>query len=389
MRLISFWLACLLLSVNAWGEELTLNQGGTQQKGYYTALRYENVSGKLIIKVTIRGKERRFILDTGAPNSISKALLNPKTLASIPVSDQSNKTDSMQVVLMEELSLGGISFEGVPTLVAENPVLFGCFGVDGLIGSNMLRNSIVRFSSVDSTIIITDDAGRLGLKEKYAGELFLTPTQSNPYFWIELKNKKKARQQLLFDSGDNDLYSVSFQHFDLFRPYGIYQIDATGTGSNSWGLHGNAGDTLQYRLHVREMHIANGVLRDAPGQTTADNNSRIGSQLLEYGIVTVDYLHRKFYFEPFKKKTELAERSFGFSPTLVDGKFVVGIVWDETLKDKVHQGDQILTIEGQDYEHIEPCDLLVKELPFKDKKTITVELRDGRTGARKSVTMGR
>jgi hypothetical protein len=57
-------------------QNVSLNYGGASQTNYFTALKYENVSGKFIIKVTLGEKEYRFLLDTGGPNLISRKLFD-------------------------------------------------------------------------------------------------------------------------------------------------------------------------------------------------------------------------------------------------------------------------------------------------------------------------
>ena len=37
---------------------------------------------------------------------------------------------------------------------------------------------------------------------------------------------------------------------------------------------------------------------------------------------------------------------FGFTATVDSGKPVIGFVWDESLKDKIHYGDEILEVNG-------------------------------------------
>jgi len=136
----------LLISSNIYSQSIDLNIGKANTKNYYEEISFELVNDKVIIPVTIEGERYRFILDTGAPNIISKEiydLVKPKLIKSIPVTDASGKREYLNVVSLESLKLGNVSFEQTAALVYEqnaNP-LFKCFRVDGFIGSNMLRNS--------------------------------------------------------------------------------------------------------------------------------------------------------------------------------------------------------------------------------------------------------
>lgn len=368
-------------------QRFSYNQGGTTQTNYFSVIPYENIEGKIIVTAEINGKKHRFLLDTGAPNVISKSLfdeLKPIVLSNQLISDQSGKKDSMVIASVNEIVFGNIIFNNIPTVVA-NQFFFKCFNIDGFIGSNMLRNSIVRFSSIDKTITLTDDKSKITLNKKQSSDLMFPDLQSTPFFKIKLKNKKLAEEALYFDSGDNDLYNISFKHFNLFQEYSIYNILAEGKGSSSIGINGISNDTVQYRAAIPEININGAILQNAVGQTTSYPESRIGSKLLDYGIVTLDFKNKKFYFEPFNETINLQEKQWGISPILRNGKAVVGIVWDEKLKDIVHVGDKIISIDGISYENKNPCDV-VTNVPLKNKNKVALILKDN-AGVIKNITL--
>lgn len=235
----------------------TFNQGGTAQTNYFSTIAYENIRSKIIVEVFIAGEKYRFILDTGAPTTITSRLytrLNPPALTRLPIIDQSGKVDSMNVVSLAEIALGGVTFINIPTLVTDQSVILDCFGVDGFIGSNLLRNSIVTFDDAHKTLTLTDTETRLSLDHKKSTPLFLNQMQSSPFIWVNLRGvKKKMREQLLFDSGMEGLYNLSLQHYALFEKKKIFEIVSRSTGSNSIGFHGTADDAAQYKLPVSRV----------------------------------------------------------------------------------------------------------------------------------------
>lgn len=325
--------------------EFTFNQGGTKQTNYFSVISYENIRGKIIVESVINGKKYRFILDTGSPMTISSNLYNelkPNIINRLPITDQSGKSDSLFVVSLKEITIGDITFIDIPTLVANQTLLLDCFHADGFIGSNLLRNSIVQFNDASKTVTVTSDGDKLTLNRKQFSALFLSKIQSSPFFWIKLKNKKKAREQLLFDSGMEGLYDLSLSHYALFEKYNIFEILGKANGSYTIGLHGTANDTIQYKLRLPSMEINASKLNNITIKTTNSNNSRIGSKLLENGIVTIDYKDRKFYFEPFfSKEINLLEKDFPVEPVYRNNQMQVGIVWDTTLDDKIKVGDDL------------------------------------------------
>jgi Aspartyl protease len=374
MRYFIFLL--IILSLPCKAQKFNLNQGGTLQKGYFSVIKFENYYGYIIVTAKIEGGNYRFILDTGAPNSISKALqekLKLKTMRKILVGDANNDKDSLSVVRMEALTFGDVTFKNVPTLVIDLPPFMVCMGVDGFIGSNMLRNSVVRFSYVDSTVTITDEVKKLNLSKAKASKIYLTHFQSNPYIYVRLMNK--INEQLLFDTGDRGFYDLSANVYKKLEKHAIFKKSATGFGRASLGLYGSGKDTIRYRLQLDEMKINNANFKNITTDLSTDDNSRIGHAILKYGNATVDYKNKKFYFEPFKDTNDMSEKNFPISPLPMLNKLYVGIIWDENLKKQVSIGDQIIAIDDIDYEKMDICEVLKGSL-LKGKNTVKITTKD-------------
>jgi predicted aspartyl protease len=378
-------LTCLILIPSFSQSNFTFNRGGTSQSNYFASIPYENIRGKIIVEATISGEKFRFIVDTGAPTIITRRLysrLNSLVLKRMPIIDQSGKTDSMNVINLAEVVLGGVTFSNIPTLVTDQSEIFTCFGVDGFIGSNLLRNSIISFDNVRKIITLTDSETRLSLDRKKSISLFVNQMQSSPFIWVTLKGvKKKVREQLLFDSGMDGLYDLSLRHYALFKKKKIFEVISRSTGSNSIGAHGTADDTTQYKLRVATFAINGIAMQNVSLQTTPASNSRIGSTLLELGSVTLDYKNRRFYFEPFSNKPiDLYQKGFPVEPVYRDNQLQIGIIWEEALRDKIKTGDQILSVDDTNYETFDLCTLITKVPAFKTKDKITVTTRS-KTGA--------
>lgn len=370
-------------------QHFSLNQGGTKQKDYFSVISYENVQGKIIVSAKINNKKYRFFLDTGAPNVITKSVYNdlkPNILTELPVVDQSGKSDSMLVVSIDSITIGGITFRGIPTLVTEDQFFTACFQVDGFIGSNMLRNSIVQFSSRNKTITLTDDKNKLPLNRRQSSKLFLTPNQSNPYIWVKLRENKKANIQLLFNSGDAGFLELSIFHFTFFHKKNVFSHYSSGYGNHSIGLHGFAKDTIVYRSGTKEMKINRSGFRNVSFETTSNVNSRIGSKLLDHGIVTVDYKNKNFYFEPFNELVDMKAKQFPFACTFINEKFSIGIVWGDKSPNQISAGDQIIEIDGVNYANAEPCDFIKNDFMFMEKDKISLKLKD-KTGLIKNIVV--
>lgn len=380
MKSILFTALCFVTSVGLSQEAFTFNQGGTTQADYFSVIPYQSIRNKIIVESVIAGETFRFIVDTGAPTTISQKLqdkLKAPVLTRLSIVDQSGLEDSMQVISLPAITLGDVTFNNIPALVAEQTLMLDCFGVDGFIGSNLLRNSIVQFNHQKKTITLTDSEIKLSLDSTQATAMHINKVQSSPFIIIRLEGKKKGSEQLLFDSGMEGMYDLCLRNFKLFKNKKIFDVLSKATGSNSLGFHGTADDAIQYKLQLPILKINGVSIYNVPVQTTTDSNSRIGSQVLEAGLATLDYRNGKFYFEAFSDQPiNMHQKGFPIEPVYRDGQLQVGIVWKKELLGKLNPGDQILAVNETSYESFDVCVLLTKEPAYKTQQQITLTIKN-------------
>jgi predicted aspartyl protease len=365
----------------SFAQNIDLNKGNTKEESYYTEIQFEYVNGKIIIPILINEKTYRFLLDTGAPNLITKKLaetLKQKSLQEIKVSDANDNKSSMNFVELPNITIGNVVFENSVALSSNDDgnLVFDCFNLDGFIGSNLLRNSILQIDTRNKTLIITNDEKKLKLNKKNSIELSLIGNQSSPYIWIKLKGKNSGKEQVLLDTGMKGFYDISNRNYSLLKNENIFKIISTGIGSKEIGLFGNSKDSEQLKIFLPEMKISNSSFLNISTITTNDKNSRIGIELFENGIATLDFKNKKFYFDQYGINTDLNEKQLGFSPTILNQKLSIGIVWDEKLKDKIFSGDEIIEINGKNYENYLLCDLINKKSIFKEIEIVNIKIRN-------------
>lgn len=373
-----FLLFTAFLSVNA--QTITLNTGGTKSSGYHIILpcEYKNLP---VVDVKIAGKNYRFLFDTGAITSIGEKIINEIKLEPVDrmeVFDAEGRPDSLYVYSLPEIFLGEVSFNDIPTLQMKEGVLNRCLAYDGVIGSNLLRNSVVRFSYSDKTIEIADNPKSFDLNQKYAQKMIVSSFQSSPYIKTILRDRRKANVELLFDTGMSGLYDLSLRHFHLFCDNKVFSdIIQEGKGRLGYTFYGVAPDTVLYRLRIPRLEIGKLKYENVQINTTVHDNSRIGIEWLKYGVATLDYKNKKFYFEPYAGAiTNLFRKKFPVSPIPHGNKLIVGAVWNESLKDKISVGDQVLSIDDINYENMDECELFVSEFNFDEKDSCLFKIRD-------------
>ncbi|WP_426091510.1 retropepsin-like aspartic protease [Flavobacterium sp. DSR3-2] len=371
----------LLISNYCVAQNINFNLGKSKELNYYSEIPFEYVNGKIIVSVLINENKYRFLLDTGAPNLITKRLsniLNLESLQELKISDANQIKSTMNIVQLPNLTIGSIIFENSVALSSqdENNLVFDCFEIDGFIGSNLLRNSIIQIDVKNKILIITNDLKKLHLNSENSSKLSLFGQQSSPFIWLKLTGSKDSgKEQVLLDTGMKGFYDISHKNYIKFKDEKIFSEVANGKGSESIGLSGTSPESEQVRLLLKHIKIANSAFLNISTTTTNDNNSRIGIGLFENGIGTIDFINKKFYFEQYEHNKDLIEKYLPFSRTIINNKLSIGIVWDEKLKAKINYGDEIIEINGKYYENYKLCDFINKSI-FENITVSEIKIRN-------------
>jgi hypothetical protein len=315
--------------------------------------------------------------------------LNLKVIKQIKGNDALGGQEIVRLILLPEIDLHGITFRNMPGAVfpKNNEVikLAECFEIDGIIGSNMLRNSIVQFDEQNKQIIITNDIEKVLVHNSECQKMELSFWTSQPYLKVTLqKGEHRAVHNVLFDSG----YGGGFFTLSLNNLDGC-EVDTIAESEGSFGMSAFGVGKKQKHLlfNIPKFEICGLTFNDVI--VTTSQSSLLGTKLLQYGKTTLDYKKKRFYFEPFDSisTSKPIETQWTIYPTFQDGKMVVGIIWDKLLESQINLGDEIVGIDGIDIQSMDFCELLKFEFPNNDK--ITYELKDIITGEIKTVEIER
>ncbi|WP_214073739.1 retropepsin-like aspartic protease [Mucilaginibacter sp. dw_454] len=380
MKLITLLL--FLLPVSAISQNFSYNQGGTSQKNYYQEIPYLNINGKIFVDVEIAGGKHRFLLDTGAPTAISNELaaqIGAKVINQSTIHDTFHRTNPVTTVQANGIKLGDITFDQIPAITVMSD-LYTCFGADGVIGSNLLRNSIVSIDSKRHMIILTDQKKKLALKSKNSVDMITNVgVQSDPQIKIVLKNKLTLT--IPFDSGDNAFLRIDDKTVRDLRQYTLFDTLAKGYGASAMSMFGMQQADIKHLYKVVFFTVGNGRFDNLIIESNKEVIPAIGSKLLAYGVATLDFIHSKFYFDAYQIETDLSEKQWPLRPTFV-GKLIIGVVWDKA-SDIVKQGEQIIAIDDRDYSNATLCELLNDTPPLYGKEQATLTLKNAQGEIRK------
>jgi len=379
-KILLFWFTANLLCA----QDSPFNQGVIRQVNYFESIPFEFIEQKIIIPVSIAGVTYRFMVDTGAPNFISQKIFNkikPEVVDEILMSDANNIEIKTPLAEIEELKIGSLIFNNSPVLVNENDadIFFKCWKLDGIIGSNLLRNSIVQINLEEKLLYLTDRIDRLDLNHLRPSKMITDfDRQSTPFAWIDMQEGKgKHEDFVMLDTGMHGIYDLSQYSYQRMKEKKPFPVLGTAQGAGVIGFHGDAEFSQQFRVQLPFIQFNNFILTNVVSITTVSNYSRMGAGILKYGTLTLDYINDTFYFDPKIEGVDLEHPLIGFSTTLSDNKIVIGFVWDDSLKDKIQYGDEILQIDNLSYSGIPLCDLIIddKETWHENKEAIFVKVR--------------
>lgn len=370
----------LFVSSLLFSQKLAFDQGIINQKNYYEEISFELVNDKIMLPVVINNKTFQFLLDTGAPNVISKKVLeevNVQNSKKISVSDANNQSDEMEMVAIESMKIGNLTFDNNVALVSDldNHFILKCFKMDGFIGSNLFRNSVIKISLKDKKIIITDNIKNLQTKSK-PSKLKLFGEQKSPYVKIKFLDKKKhmVSEEVLIDTGMDGFYEMSNRAFSIFSKENVLEELSRSSGSSSIGLFGTAPLKEQILLKAPFLKLNDTTFENLITNTTDDNNSRIGLDLLKYGDIIIDFKKKKFYFEAVENVV-LDKKPPIYSATIIDNKYSIGFVWDKSFREKLNYGDEIIRVDSFVLDEMDFCDIVKIKNFRKDNQAYEIEVK--------------
>ena len=198
--------------------------------------------------------------------------------------------------------------------------------------------------------------------------------------------------ELLFDTGDDSFFTIAEGNYRFFVENNFHAFDkiSESEGSFVYGLHGPV-KQYHYLLTLPGLAVNNGtVFENLVVRTTHADNSRIGSGILKYGKITLDYNDKFFYFDRYDNLSEinLTEKVWQIEPNVENNKLVVGIIWDKSLMDEINVGDEILKFDDIDYQNKNLCEMMLAKKE-SEKQEADVTLKDIKTNEIKSVRIKR
>ncbi|GJQ07572.1 hypothetical protein CAPN010_17300 [Capnocytophaga cynodegmi] len=325
------------------------------------------------VKVEINGKEYNFLFDTGAITCISFDLykelqLKSKSVSNIYDSEGNEKEET--ITILPQLKMGSILMKNVGCVVINfDSFEFKCTKIDGVIGSNHIKDLFVKVNNQEKIIEFTKDFSLLdktGFDKEWS---FIEDKQYRPILISNFYGKKMG---FVFDTGANSYIDITKKFVDEVKD-SIKSPIITFEGHNSVGIYGKDKKNKSiYYFKPEQLKIADHSFNSELVSTGSTN--LIGNDYLEHFDYILDWKHKKIYFKELDRPN--TKKKFSFSPGYSDNKFIVSSIL-KTENHPLRLGEVIVSINGQKIDKMsqeELCNLFLNNYKFD---TITIEvLRD-------------
>ncbi|WP_073347844.1 retropepsin-like aspartic protease [Bacteroides congonensis] len=358
---------------------------------YRVTLPYVMENGKITINAEVNGHQGRFLVDTGAPCSLTYSFMQRAGIVpfdSVQVQDSNGHLLTTRVAELESLKLNGFTFSRLQAICLEKGNMVENFKIDGIIGYNLMKMGIVKLDGSNHTFTLTSSEKGLGIDSLYA-----IPLVKDPYLVrIPVRFADNEQDTVMFDSGASSFYAMSAtSHRRLSeKKTNSFEQLGKGVGILSLGVSGVEKASVKYRLKIPHFSIGNHSFRNVTTITTYAMDSRIGSGLLNHGDIVINYRKGMFYYIPSVSGEipDMYQKEWDAVITVIDNYLTVGMVWN-TEESPLKGGERIVEIEGKKYDKVDLYKATTTNLLQLPDKEAHIKYIDKETGEIKSAVIRR
>lgn len=358
---------------------------------YRVTLPYVMENGKITINAEVNGHQGRFLVDTGAPCSLTYSFMQRAGIVpfdSVQVQDSNGHLLTTRVAELESLKLNGFTFSRLQAICLEKGNMVENFKIDGIIGYNLMKMGIVKLDGSNHTFTLTSSEKGLGIDSLYA-----IPLVKDPYLVrIPVRFADNEQDTVMFDSGASSFYAMSAtSHRRLSeKKTNSFEQLGKGVGILSLGVSGVEKASVKYRLKIPHFSIGNHSFRNVTTITTYAMDSRIGSGLLNHGNIVINYRKGMFYYIPSVsgETPDMYQKEWDAVITVIDNYLTVGMVWN-TEESPLKGGERIVEIEGKKYDKVDLYKATTTNLLQLPDKEAHIKYIDKETGEIKSAVIRR
>ncbi len=344
-------------------------------------LPYEMIAGKMVVKMEINGKEERLFFDTGAGNSAFSweyiQINGLNIVDSISVTDVSSRTMVYMQVKIDSITTSDRSllFQNFKALVIPESSPLKCYNVIGIIGSDLLEQTLCTINPQEKSITISLLDKPLNEYARYSHNFSVNGNL--PIFQIQINGEFI---NVLFDTGSSSFINLKRSDYESLKEQNLVTIIKKGFGSHSIGLSGKEAVDSSYRIFIPNLKIGPVKVSAAISEIENVPVTLLGARILQYAKVIINYPRKRLYIIPFSNDIIRLEYKFpNFGITVKEGQLVIADIWDRLLN-KFSVGDVITHVNGKPSGRYDFCDIIkgVDILKGDEAKMVTIRTKEGK-----------
>lgn len=344
----------------------------------YEKVKVDVYRNSIIIPIIINGKSYNFQLDTGAPTCLSEELFSTLGLQAKDTLHALDYYDNHKLVktsILSKIQIGSVKFRNVKVSIIRpvQDLMFCNVKIDGYLGSDFFADKILLIDIRKSEIIITNRLQKLNLDKKYAVKINLHGVQKTPKLPIFFTSKNG--EYVLFDTGStNDLYRLRTSVLgEMLKDSIITDHDILYTDKNiGSGLFGPQNDSINYNVSFDSLKVCNTFILNCIATTFTAGNSLLGAPILQNGIVSIDYINRYFYFNPYGETPINLKSKHGLFSIYKDQKIYTEFVIPGSIGDLngIKKGYILKQINSIVFDSLSKCEILNLNLSSEISKPV-------------------
>lgn len=367
-------LALMALIVTACSSSRSLfRQGSVDQSSFMEEIPFTLENDLIFLNLEMAGQTFRFILDTGAPNVVTKEVaqalnLTPEVFGN--VNDSQGQSSQLESVVLPPVKLGNLTFSNTAALVADmrDIPIFDCLEVDGLLGSNLMAKTVVQIDFQEQVIRMASNRSAFTITDPIRLPFSTRATYTPLIKSLQVGDITVENITLDYGSGNGLTLPQSLFSDSLLQAAPVVSRGATGTGLYGTGR----GEIYYFPALVPAFGRDSVLVRSRP-----QRNKLLGVEILKQFKATIDWERSEILLE--RQQPGWPEwQAFGMGIEIVGNHLEIGAITmpSPAADQDLQVGQRVLRINGRPVTAEDYC-WLSKEMSMLESVAIAVETEDG------------
>lgn len=356
---MKFWfnflsISCLLL-LNSCQKQLVglFKEGHLSNTSEVVEVTFTVENGLMIIPVEIEGNTYRFLLDTGAPNILSKELAEKiefMKVRKIKTNDSQGNSSVLDYVKLKKININGANFTNTTAGIADLQQVeaIACLNIDGLIGANLMKNAYWQIDYQKNIIRIIPEKKDLIIPQNSFSIPFTSDVTGTPI--VHLSIGSTTIKRLKVDTGSVGFISTEYDHLKELKSNNEVVNERTSFGANSVGIFGISGNDTSKQVLLKKISIGDLTLDNQIVDFKKGKNSLLGMSFLKNYLVTIDWNNNLISLTPQSNFNNSFAESFGISLYKTGDKMIVSSITEGSSAQTsgIRVGDTVLQVNELD-----------------------------------------